>query len=151
MKLLVYNATVLCALLRGAETFPLGKTLASCVRGFEPRTFRAFEGLHWLDLVFNGQLHRLIDHSTHHHSAPCRLVTPTAYQSHLPSRSAIYKQAKILQQTPQLLERHRPPRHAAGDGGASDALQRAGGTRWFSGAQWLYVIGFSSGTFRIQG
>lgn len=55
-KLRVYNAAVLSVLLYGAETWPLCKTLASRVRGFDSRALRTIEGVRWYDHVTNEEL-----------------------------------------------------------------------------------------------
>ena len=55
-KLRIYNTSVLSILLYGAETWPLNKTLAARVDGFDTRALRTIEGIKWQDRVSNIRL-----------------------------------------------------------------------------------------------
>ena len=52
-KLRIYNAAVLPVLLYGAETWPLSKSLAQCLLGFESKALRTIEGISWREHVTN--------------------------------------------------------------------------------------------------
>lgn len=52
-KLRVYNTSILSILLYGAETWPLNKTLAERIDGFDSRALRTIEGITWRDRVSN--------------------------------------------------------------------------------------------------
>ena len=55
-KLRVYNASVLSVLLYGSETWPLNKTLAARLDGFDSRALRTIEGIHWTQHVTNQEV-----------------------------------------------------------------------------------------------
>ena len=57
-KLRVYNAAVLSVLLYGAESWPLSKSLAKRLHGFDSRALRSLEGIRWHDFVSNVELRR---------------------------------------------------------------------------------------------
>ena len=57
-KLKIYNALISSILLYGAETWPLNATLASRLDGFDSRSLRRIEGIHWTDHVSNEELRR---------------------------------------------------------------------------------------------
>lgn len=52
-KLRIYNTSVLSIILYGAETWPLNKTLADRIDGFDTRALRTTEGIKWQDRVSN--------------------------------------------------------------------------------------------------
>ncbi|CAJ1076503.1 Hypp80 [Xyrichtys novacula] len=58
-KLRIYNTSVLSILLYGAETWPLNKTLAARIDGFDTRALRSIEGIKWPDRVSNITLREL--------------------------------------------------------------------------------------------
>ena len=55
-KLRIYNTSVLSILLYGAETWPLNKTLAARIDGFDSRALRTIEGIKWHEKVSNIKL-----------------------------------------------------------------------------------------------
>ncbi len=55
-KLRIYNSSVLSVLLYGAETWPLTKTLAARINGFDTRALRTIEGIKWHHRVSNSIL-----------------------------------------------------------------------------------------------
>ncbi|XP_042890430.1 uncharacterized protein LOC122265276 [Penaeus japonicus] len=55
-KLRVYNASVLSVLLYRSETWPLNKTLEARFDGFDSRTLRTIEGIHWTQHVTNQEV-----------------------------------------------------------------------------------------------
>ena len=57
-KLRIYNASVLSVLLYGAETWPLNKTLAARLDGFDSRALRTIEGIHWTQHIPNEEVRR---------------------------------------------------------------------------------------------
>lgn len=52
-KLRIYNTSVLSIILYGAETWPLNKSLADRIDGFDARALRTTEGIKWQDRVSN--------------------------------------------------------------------------------------------------
>lgn len=52
-KLRIYNAAVLPVLLYGAETWPLSKSLAQRLLGFESKALRQIEGVSWREHITN--------------------------------------------------------------------------------------------------
>lgn len=52
-KLRIYNTAILSILLYGAETWPLTKTLAARIDGFDSRSLRAIENIKWYDRISN--------------------------------------------------------------------------------------------------
>ena len=57
-KLRIYNASVISVLLYGAETWPLNKTLADRLDGFDSRALRTIEGIHWTQHIPNAEVRR---------------------------------------------------------------------------------------------
>ena len=57
-KIRVYNASVLSILLYGSETWPINKTLESRIDGFDTRSLRRIEGIHWTQHVTNAEVRR---------------------------------------------------------------------------------------------
>ena len=57
-KLRIYNASVVSILLYGSETWPITKTLTARINGFDSRSLRRIEGIHWTDLVTNQEVRR---------------------------------------------------------------------------------------------
>ena len=55
-KLRIYNAAVLPVLLYGAETWPLSKSLAQCLLGFESKALRTIEGISWREHITNEEI-----------------------------------------------------------------------------------------------
>ncbi|GAA6108003.1 uncharacterized protein LOC118430043 [Tachysurus ichikawai] len=55
-KLRIYNSTVLSILLYGSETWPLNKTLAARLDGFDSRSLRTIENIRWPQRVSNQML-----------------------------------------------------------------------------------------------
>ena len=55
-KLRIYNAVVLSVLLYGAETWPLSRTLAQLLQGFDSRALRTIEGIRWTDHITNAEI-----------------------------------------------------------------------------------------------
>ena len=52
-KLRIYNTAILPILLYGAETWPLNKTMAARIDGFDSRSLRAITNTKWYDRVSN--------------------------------------------------------------------------------------------------
>ena len=52
-KLRIYNSAVLSILLYGSETWPLNKTLATRIDGFDSRALRTIENIRWPQRVSN--------------------------------------------------------------------------------------------------
>ncbi|KAL1246814.1 hypothetical protein QQF64_034817 [Cirrhinus molitorella] len=55
-KLRIYNSAVLSILLYGSETWPLNKTLAARIDGFDSRALRTIENIRWPQRVSNEAL-----------------------------------------------------------------------------------------------
>ena len=55
-KLSIYNASVIPVLLYGAEAWPLNKTLAARIDGFDGRALLKIEGMHWTNHVLDDEL-----------------------------------------------------------------------------------------------
>ncbi|GAA6085621.1 SLAIN motif-containing protein 1-like, partial [Tachysurus ichikawai] len=56
MKLRIYDSAVLSILLYGLETWPLNKTLAARLDGFDSRALRTIENIRWPQRVYNQML-----------------------------------------------------------------------------------------------
>ena len=54
----IYNTSVLTVLLYGSETWPLNKTLAARLDGFDSRALRTIEGIHWSQHISNDEVRR---------------------------------------------------------------------------------------------
>ena len=59
VKLRIFNATVLPVLLYGAETWPLPKSMAGRISGFETRALRTIEGIRLDRHITNDELRRI--------------------------------------------------------------------------------------------
>ena len=55
-KLRVYNASVMSILMYGSESWALNHTLAARLNGFDSRSLRKIERIHWTDRVTNVEL-----------------------------------------------------------------------------------------------
>ena len=58
-KIRVYNASVLSILLYGSETWAINKTLEARIDGFDSRSLRRIEGIHWSQHVTNERLREM--------------------------------------------------------------------------------------------